>query len=144
AELREFFEARDRFDQLAAPLRAAVGAPARLPAEVGAYQVLGEIARGGMGVVLRARHRALGRVVALKLMLAGSFAAPPDVPRLRREAEAVASLDHPNIVPIYEIGEVATGSEPSPYFAMKLLDGSLAQSLARREWGPGAADVPSR
>jgi serine/threonine protein kinase len=125
-ELAEFFADQDRFNHAAAPLRAAVS-PSRsfLPSEIGPHVVLGEIARGGMGLVLRARHRELGRMVAVKLLLAGPFAAALDVQRFRREAEAVANLDHPHIVPIYEVGEY----EGISWFSMKLMQSSLAQHL---------------
>ena len=104
---------------VAAPLRAAVAPSAcPLPARVGPYEILGEIARGGMGVVYRARHRtARPRRRPEDAGGRGLRGAGRRRRRFRREAEAVARLDHPNIVPIYEVGE----HDGLPYFTMKLL-----------------------
>jgi WD40 repeat protein len=90
----------------------------------GGYELLAEIARGGMGVVYRARQISLNRTVALKMILGGEFARPEFVKRFRHEAEAAARLQHPNIVAIHEIGE----HEGQAYYTMDYVDGpNLAQ-----------------
>ena len=85
------------------------------------------LGRGGMGVVYRAWHLRLNRPVALKMLLAGAYARPEERERFRREAEAGRGLRHPNIVQVYDVGDV----DGRPYFTMEFVEGgSLAQKLA--------------
>jgi serine/threonine-protein kinase len=96
-----------------------------LPAVPG-YEIEAVLGHGGMGVVYKARHLRLKRLVALKMALAGSYAGPRERERFRRETEAVAALRHPNVVQVYDVGDAAG----RPYFTMEFMEGgSLAQKL---------------
>jgi TolB-like protein/predicted Ser/Thr protein kinase/Tfp pilus assembly protein PilF len=98
-------------------------------ADFGGYQLLEEIGRGGQGVVYRAQQRSLNRTVALKVIGLGHWATEAHLKRFRREAEAAAQLEHPCIVPIYEVGE----QEGSCYFSMKFVEGGQLDEVVRGE-----------
>jgi serine/threonine protein kinase len=139
-ELQSFLGDREHFRKDVAPLGpSAAEAPTMPPNEMptgtlvtvryfGDYELLEEIARGGMGVVYRARQVSLNRVVALKMILSGQLAGPEDIKRFLTEAEAAANLDHPNIVPIYEVGEY----DGQHFFSMKLIEGGHLANRPRQ------------
>ncbi len=104
------------------------------PPSIQGYEILGELGRGGMGVVYKAKQLALGRIVALKMLHPGDEPSAESLGRFRTEAESAARLDHPHIVPIHEVG----ANEGRPFFTMRYVAGeSLAQRLARE--GPMGA-----
>ncbi len=131
-ELRQFFGQHDRMNQIAAPIRgfgdslSQVVGPGHQLSYVGNYELLEEIARGGMGVVYKARQTTLGRIVAVKMIVSGKLASEQDVQRFHVEAQAAAGLQHPNIVAIHEVGQ----HEGWHYFSMDYVEGrDLAKIL---------------
>ena len=149
-ELRTFFRDHDRIGRMAAPLREAgpdetvdsdTMADPELPRGTrvvyfGDYELVRELGRGGMGIVYRARQISLNRLVALKMLKSDVLASDDERRRFRNEAEAVAVLDHPHIVPILEVGE----HEGHRYFTMKLVEGpSLDHTLGEYTSDPKAA-----
>jgi WD40 repeat protein/tRNA A-37 threonylcarbamoyl transferase component Bud32 len=152
-ELRSYFAGSDEVERLARPARRELPAlsPSPTPPEtpgleettsahggvrrVGDYELLEQIGQGGMGVIYKARQLSLQRLVAVKMIRPDRLATAADVLRFRSEAEAAADLDHPNIAPIYEVGE----HEGAHYFSMKLIGGgSLAEHLPRLRSDPQA------
>lgn len=136
AELRELWAATALADQLAATTSGAMSLDAApvtstndgaLPRTLGDYELLEELGRGGMGVVYKARQRGLDRIVALKTLRVGLTDGTAEFARFRQEAASAAQLDHPHVVPVYEVGEC----NGVPYFTMQYVAGrTLAQRLA--------------
>src|SRR5436189_1861035 len=118
-----------RGDPTAAPDGQKATRAAELLGELGDYELLEEIGRGGQGVVFRARQKSLNRTVALKVISLGQWASKAHLKRFRLEAEAAARLEHPGIVPIHEVGE----RDGSCYFSMKFVEGGQLDEVARRQ-----------
>ncbi len=162
SELVEFFADLDRVERLAAPLQALASPPSTstpAPDETpflnghvrewarsfGDYELICEIGRGGMGVVYKARQKSLNRLVALKMIRTGCWASEGELLRFRNEAEAAASLDHPHIVPVYEVGE----EHGQLYFSMKLIEGGTLAGQkvctpAEMRWAAGTLSTVAR
>ena len=131
ADLEEFFANRDQMVRVVAPLHDNLPALSRGTElrYLGDYELLECVAAGGMGVVYKARQLTLNRIVAVKMILAGALANPEDIQRFRAESEMAASLQHPGIVPIYEVGV----HEGQHYFSMEFIDGQSLADLVRKE-----------
>jgi eukaryotic-like serine/threonine-protein kinase len=142
--LQEFFQGQSELDELIKPLVGLGHVQAETVSQLSGdsvdlsrefpalpdYENMELIARGGMGVVFKARHKGLDRIVAIKMIRSATIATDAEVRRFREEAQRVAQLDHPQIVPVYEIGN----ADGRPYFTMRLMEGgSLANRLANGE-----------
>jgi hypothetical protein len=149
AELTAFFAEDDQVRRLAEPLRPPPEddtlAPAQTAADpslgvvryFGDYELLQEIARGGMGVVYRARQVSLDRIVALKMILAGHLAGEDDVQRFRQEARTAAGLQHPGIVALHEVGE----HDGQHFFSMDFIEGKSLADMVREQPLPPAQAI---
>jgi serine/threonine-protein kinase len=129
-EVAECLQGLQAMEELREALGSAGGRLPLGPQQLGDFKLLREVGRGGMGVVYEARQVRLGRRVALKMLKAGDLAGPEERRRFLAEARAVACLQHPHIVQVFEVGELAVGAgPPCPYIALEFVDGSSLEAV---------------